>query len=76
MPVMNGIETYREMKKVRPGILTVIATAYAADDLIQQALQEGTYEIMYKPLDIDRVICIVEKARGMRVKGTLWTKLP
>jgi two-component system response regulator HydG len=63
MPLMNGVETYRRIKKIRPEAVVMIMTAYAVEDLVQEALQEGAYGITYKPLDIERVIVIIEKAR-------------
>jgi len=63
MPLMNGVETYRSIKKIRPGAVTVMMTAYAVEDLVQEALQEGAYGIIYKPLDIEKVVASIEKVR-------------
>ncbi len=62
MPLMNGVETYKKIKEIRPEARVMMMTAYAVEDLIQEALQEGAYGIIYKPLDIGRVIGTVEKA--------------
>jgi DNA-binding NtrC family response regulator len=70
MPLMNGVETYRRIKEIRPDAVVVMMTAYAVEDLVQQALQEGAYGILYKPLDIDRAITIIEEAKQGR-KGAL-----
>jgi DNA-binding NtrC family response regulator len=64
MPVMNGVETYKRIKKVRPETVVVMMTGYAVEDLVQEALQEGAYGIIYKPLDIEKVIALIEKARS------------
>ena len=63
MPLMNGVETYRRIKDIRPDAVVMMMTAYAVEDLVQQALQEGAHGILYKPLDIERVIAVVEEAR-------------
>ena len=63
MPHMNGVETYRRIKEIRPDAVVMMMTAYAVEDLVRQALQEGAHGILYKPLDIERVIVIVEEAR-------------
>jgi len=39
-------------------------------DLVQQALEEGAYGIIYKPLDIERVVAIIEEAREAK-RGAL-----
>ena len=62
MPLMNGVETYRRIKEIRPEAAVMMMTAYAVEELVQQALEEGAYGIVYKPLDIERVITIVEEA--------------
>jgi DNA-binding NtrC family response regulator len=57
---INGVETYRRIKKIRPEAV-VMMTAYAVEDLVQEALQEGAYGITYKPLDIKRVVALIER---------------
>jgi CheY-like chemotaxis protein len=54
MPVMNGAEAYTRIKKIRPGAKVIMMTAYAVEDLIGQALAEGAFGILYKPLDIKK----------------------
>jgi DNA-binding NtrC family response regulator len=63
MPEMDGVETFRRLKKVSPGSRVVMMTAYAVEDLIADALREGAYGVVYKPLDIDRLIELVEAAK-------------
>jgi DNA-binding NtrC family response regulator len=41
----------------------MMMTAYAVEDLVQQALEEGAYGIVHKPLDIEGVLTIVEEAK-------------
>jgi two-component system response regulator HydG len=66
MPLMNGVETYRRIKEIRPEAVVMMMTAYAVEDLVQEALQEGAYGITYKPLDIGRVVAMIEEAREAR----------
>ena len=63
MPLMDGVETYKRLKKVRPEAVVMMMTAYAVENLIQEALQEGAYGVIYKPLDIEKVIVLIERAR-------------
>jgi DNA-binding NtrC family response regulator len=60
MPLMDGVETYKRIKKIRPEAVVVMMTAYAVEDLVQEALQEGAYGIVYKPLDIEKVVALIE----------------
>ena len=66
MPLMNGVETCRKIKKIKPEAVVMMMTAYAVEDLVQKALQEGAYGITYKPLDVERVIAVIEEARRAR----------
>ena len=66
MPLMNGVEAYRQIKEIRPDAVVVMMTAYAVEDLVQQALEEGAHGIVYKPLDIERVIAIVEETKQIQ----------
>jgi len=66
MPVMDGVETHRRIKKIRPEMIVVMMTAYAVEDLVQDALREGAYSIMYKPLDMDKVVAVIDEATGTK----------
>src|SRR5512140_2017190 len=48
MPDMNGVELYRATRQTRPDLVTIFMTAYAADELIQQGLQEGIKTVLPK----------------------------
>jgi len=63
MPLMDGVETYRRIKKIGPEVVVIMMTAYAVENLVQEALQEGAHGIIYKPLDIEEVIAVIEEAR-------------
>jgi CheY-like chemotaxis protein len=62
LPGIDGVETYRQIKAIRPNATVVMMTAYALEALIQQALEEGAQGIIYKPLDIDAVLTLIEEA--------------
>ena len=61
MPGINGVQTFREIKKINPKIAVVMMTAYSVEDLIEEAIAEGAYTVVYKPFDINNVIQTIEK---------------
>lgn len=63
MPLMDGVQIYRKIKKMRPETIVIMMTAYAVENLVAQALKEGAYGIIYKPLDIEKMISLIEKSR-------------
>lgn len=64
MPGINGVQTFREIKKIDPKAAVVMMTAYSVEDLVKEALEEGAYTIVYKPFDIDRVISLIDELLG------------
>jgi len=61
MPGINGVQTFREVKKIDPKAVVIMMTAYSVEELVKEALEEGAYAVVYKPFDIDRIIAIIEK---------------
>ncbi len=62
MPGINGVQTFREIKKVNPQAVVIMMTAYSVEDLVRQALGEGAYGVVYKPFDIDKIVGMIESA--------------
>lgn len=72
---MTGLDVYREAKKVRPQLSTLIITGYAEKyaDLIGQAISESVYTCLKKPLDMKVLIKLFtevawNKSRGIHTK--------
>ncbi|MDO8568527.1 MAG: response regulator [Dehalococcoidales bacterium] len=59
MPGINGVQTFREIKKIDPAAAVIMMTAYSVEDLVKEALEEGAYTIVYKPFDIEKIISII-----------------
>lgn len=62
MSPMDGVETYRNLKKIRPEAVVIMMTAYAVEELVQKALRERAYGVIYKPMDMEKVLVIIEEA--------------
>jgi two-component system response regulator HydG len=56
MPGMDGVELHRQLHKEHPGLPVVLMTAFAADDVIRQGLEEGAVGVLEKPLDISHLL--------------------
>ena len=52
MPGMNGVEAFRAMKTGRPDVKVVLMTAYAAQELIAEAEDNGVLRVLSKPVDV------------------------
>ncbi len=64
MPVMNGVETFKKLKELAPSTPVIMVTAYAVEKLIKEALREGAFGTLHKPLDFDRLFDLIETATG------------
>lgn len=60
MPGIDGVQTFREIKKIDPKAVVIMMTGYSVEDLVKRAVSEGAYICLYKPFDMERVITLVE----------------
>ncbi len=70
---MNGVELYRETKKINPSLTAILMTNYAADDLIQEGVKEGIKAVLDKPVDITFLLAlfgIIKSTSQKRTEGS------
>jgi len=60
MPGINGVQTFREVKKISPNSVVVMMTGFAVEDLVKEALEEGAFTVIYKPFEMEPVIRLIE----------------
>jgi CheY-like chemotaxis protein len=63
MPGINGVETYKEIKRIQPNAAVMMMTAYSVEDLVAKALKEGAYGVWYKPIELAKVIEFIEQLK-------------
>ena len=61
MPGMDGLETLRKLKEVRPDAEILMMTAYATVDTAVQAMKEGAFDYLVKPFDPEEVQIQIQK---------------
>ena len=64
MPDMTGMELYERSLSIAPEMKTIVMTAYSSVKDAVEAMKKGVYEYLTKPLDLDELFVIVEKALG------------
>jgi DNA-binding NtrC family response regulator len=62
MPGMDGIELQNRIKQIDKSIVTIIITAYAAVDTAIQALKDGAFDYITKPIDPDDLSRLIRNA--------------
>jgi len=61
MPGINGVQTFREIKRIDPKATVIMMTGYSVENLLTEALEEGAYAVVHKPFDIDLIVALIEK---------------
>jgi two-component system, NtrC family, response regulator HydG len=64
MPGMDGLTLYRELRKLRSSTVAIIVTAYASKATAEEALAAGAWQVLAKPVDLGRLLAMVEEALG------------
>jgi len=62
MPGMDGIELQNRIKQIDKNIVTIIITAYATVDTAIQALKDGAFDYVTKPIDPDDLSRLIKNA--------------
>ena len=61
MPGMDGLEVLRQIKSISPQTVVVMMTAYASIPTSVQAMKEGAYDYVVKPLDVEELTLMLKK---------------
>jgi two-component system, NtrC family, response regulator HydG len=62
MPGMDGLTLYREIKKQRAGMVSLLVTAFAGAATAEDALSAGAWKVLAKPVDFSKLLHLVEEA--------------
>lgn len=62
MPGISGFELLRQIKHLAPDIPIIVMTAYTDLESTQRGFQEGAFEYLPKPFDIDHALELVARA--------------
>ena len=49
LPGINGVETFLELKKIRPSARVMMMTGFSLEQLISEAIESGALGVLYKP---------------------------
>ncbi len=66
MPGMDGIELQQRLKEIDSHLAIIIMTAYASVDTAIQALKQGAYDYITKPVDPDDLSRLIRNAAVQR----------
>lgn len=63
MPLMGGLALLREIKALeRPELIALVVSAYGDMDNIRSAMNQGAFDFITKPIDLDDLDLVLEKS--------------
>lgn len=62
MPGITGLEVVREFRRISPDTRIIAMTAQGSLEVALQAIEEGAFDFIAKPFDIDEVLALVSRA--------------
>jgi DNA-binding NtrC family response regulator len=62
MPGMSGVELCRHIAGNRPDIPVIVLTAFGSLDTAVSAIRAGAYDFVEKPVDLDLLVIVLERA--------------
>ena len=74
LPTYSGLEILKTQKEIDPTIPVLIMTAYGTIEEAVQAMKEGAFDFVPKPVDISHLFLLVERAleqRRLMLENTL-----
>jgi DNA-binding NtrC family response regulator len=66
MPGMDGMELQKRLREIDPDLIVIIITAYASVETAVQALKQGAFDYVTKPVDPDHLEHMVQNALKQR----------
>ena len=62
MPRKNGLQLLKEIKEMDPGVIVLMLTAHATVEVAVQAVKDGAYNFLSKPISGQDLINLIDKA--------------
>jgi len=62
MPIMNGLEMIREIKRLNPNIPIIVATAFSNTEYLLEAIDIGVDKYVLKPIDMKKLLQLMSQS--------------
>jgi sodium-dependent dicarboxylate transporter 2/3/5 len=76
MPDMDGIQTLRELKKIRPEVQIIICTGYGSTEAARLTGKYDVFSYLEKPSSIDEIVETINAARKERTYALAKHEIP
>ncbi len=76
MPRSDGIQTLKEIKKIRPEVQVIMLTGYGSIEAARETGKHDVFHYLEKPCPVDELIDYIEAARQERVYAMARHEIP
>ena len=66
MPDLDGVAALQQLKAHQPELIVIMMSAFASIDTAVEAMQEGAFDYIRKPFNLDEVILTIQRALERR----------
>jgi len=66
MPGKDGIETLREIKKIKPLVEVIMLTGHATVETAIEGMRLGAYDYLMKPTETEELVAKINKANARK----------
>ena len=63
LPGKNGVESFLDIRRLKPSAKVIMMTGYSVEQLLDEAVDNGAWGILHKPLDMKSVLKQLEKIK-------------
>lgn len=63
MPGKNGVESFFEIRRMKPNAKVFMMTGYSVEQLVQQAIDHGAMGVLGKPVEPTKVLSMLEDVK-------------
>ncbi|MEJ5253327.1 MAG: sigma-54-dependent Fis family transcriptional regulator [Chthonomonadetes bacterium] len=62
LPGMNGLDVLRQVRELHPDVVAIVITAHPTIRTAVQAMKDGAFDYITKPIDLEQLEVLLEKA--------------
>ncbi|MDX9978733.1 MAG: sigma-54 dependent transcriptional regulator [Lentisphaeria bacterium] len=76
MPGITGLEALRQARTTHPSLPVLLVTGYADVRDAVEAMRDGALDYIEKPIDLDELLCLVDRILGIGARSAPPVELP
>ena len=63
LPGKNGVESFLDIRKIKQDARVVMMTGYSVEQLLSQAVENGAWGVLHKPLKMEKVLEMLDRIK-------------